>query len=202
MKIINCEQGTEEWFNCRLGKATASNFDKVITSTGKISEQLKKYAYLLASEMLAVEQEETYKNEAMQRGNELEPLALEEYELSSFNPVEKVGFISCGEYGSSPDGLVDDKGLIEIKCPNNTTHTKYLYDNKLPIIYKAQVQGNLFCTERDWCDFVSFNPNFKEQQKLLIVKVYRDEKYIKSLEDGLQQLTELKNNIYEKIKNR
>ena len=141
MKIHNFIQGSDAWLMARLGVATCSEFSKIITSEGKTSTQHKAYALKLASEMLATEQEETFTNKDMERGNELEPEAREAYQESCFCEVEEVGFMSCENWGYSPDGLVDKEGIIEIKCPKQTTHTKYLYEDRLPIEYKAQENG-------------------------------------------------------------
>ena len=91
-------------------------------------------------------------------------------------------------YGYSPDGLVGDDGLVEFKCPNQKTHTKYLYKGVLPTEYKAQVQGGLYVSERKWCDFVSFHPNFIADKKLFLIRVCRDDKFIECLAKGLEKL--------------
>lgn len=200
MQIINCVQGTEEWYKARLGVATASEFSKVITSDGKPSTQLRDYAHQLASELLTVEQDDFYTNIFMERGTELEQEARSKYEEFMLSPVQEVGFVCCGHYGCSPDGLVGKKGQIQFKCPTQKIHAKYLYDNKLPTTYKAQVQGELLCTEREWSDFVSFHPNFIDDKKLFIVRVYRDEGFIKSLKSGLDKLNDLKQEILSKIR--
>ena len=200
MKIIrDIEQGSPEWHQLRLGIPTASNFDKIITSTGELSATLPKYALELASQYLILEPEIGYCNEAMLRGKELEPLARQAYQEAVFEKVEEVAFIRCDDYGYSPDGLVGDDGLIEIKCPNQTTHTKYLLDNKLPIDYKAQVQGGLLASGREWCDFVSFHPNFKDDKKLFIVRVFRDDSFISKLEIALKEVLSKRNEILEKL---
>jgi putative phage-type endonuclease len=201
MEIIkNIEQGSEEWFKMRLGVATASNFSKIVTSTGKLSTTLSAYALDLASQSLLEEQEESYQNEAMRRGNELEPEAKQAYQEATFNSVEEVTFITCGDYGYSPDGLVSEDGLIEIKCPQANTHTKYLCDNKLPTAYIQQVQGGLMVSGRKWCDFVSYHPSFKGDKKLFIVRVERDEEFIKALKAGIDLVIKKRNEILEKLK--
>tara|TARA_R110000868_G_C10948000_1_gene767581 strand:- start:3176 stop:3790 length:615 start_codon:yes stop_codon:yes gene_type:complete len=201
MKIINCEQGTDEWLIARLGKATASCFSKIITSTGTQSQQFQAYAHLLASEVLTGKPEETFKSYAMELGNENEFFARNLYQEQTLSVVQEVGFIDCGEYGCSPDGLVGDKGLIEIKCPLAATHTKYLFKNQLPSEYFHQVQGALYCTGREWCDFVSYNPNFNDDLQLLIVRVERDEKFITALSEGIERITEVKQSILKKVLN-
>jgi putative phage-type endonuclease len=201
MKIIqDISQGTDEWLNLRLGKATASNFSKIVTSTGAESKTLPKYALELASDMLVTEPEESYKSPAMERGNELEPDAREAYQQHTFNIVDEVAFFDCGGYGYSPDGLVGEDGLVEFKCPQATTHTQYLFDGKLPTTYKAQCQGGLMVTGRKWLDFVSYHPNFKDDKKLFIIRVERDEEFIKKLKAGIDKVIELRDQFITKIK--
>lgn len=183
----------------RLGIATASNFDSIITSTGELSKTLPKYALQLASELLITEPEEIYKSFDMMRGNELEPEAREAYQEFTFNYVEQVTFIKCDGYGYSPDGLIGDDGLLEIKCPNQTTHTKYLFENRLPVEYVQQVQGGLFASRRQWCDFVSYHPNFQEDKRLFIKRVYRDEELIKKLEVGIMKAIAMRDEFLGKI---
>ena len=176
MQIIkNIEQGTDEWLKLRLGVATASNFDKIITTAGKESESLKKYALQLATELMLEIPEPTFKNDIMARGNELEALAREAYQEETFNVVEQITMFKsdCSNFGYSPDGLVGNDGLVEIKCPLATTHFKYLIDNKIPSEYWQQVQGGLWVSQRKWIDFISFNSYFKEK-KLFIIRVERD----------------------------
>lgn len=183
MQIIrNIDQGSEEWLKLRLGVATASNFDKIITTTGKESESLKKYALQLATELMLETPEPSFKNDVMARGNELESLARDAYQEQTFKVVEQITMFKsdCGNFGYSPDGLVDDDGLVEIKCPIATTHFKYLLDNKMPTDYWQQVQGGLWVGQRKWIDFVSFNSYFRDK-KLFVIRVERDEEYIAKL---------------------
>lgn len=202
MKILNIEQGTEEWLKVRLGVATCSNFHKIITSTGKESATLTKYAFELAGGKIINEPDEGYKNEAMQRGNDLEPDAREFYEQNQLVSVKQIGMIltDCGNFGYSPDGLVGDNGLIEIKCPEVPNHTKYLHDNCLPTDYIPQVQGGLWISGREWCDFISYHPNFKEDKKIFIKRVYRDNEFIENLKQLCEKLIEKRDKILEKIK--
>lgn len=202
MQIIrDIEQGSEEWLKLRLGVATASNFDKIITATGKESATLSKYALELATQCLLTEPEPSYKNEAMQRGNDLEPIARQAYAEQTLQFVEEITMFKsdCNDFGYSPDGLIGDDGLLEIKCPLATTHAKYLLDNKMPTDYWQQVQGGLWVSGRKWCDFVSFHPNFKEKQ-LFIIRVERDEKYIGELTKLAQKTITMRNEILKQIR--
>ena len=180
MKTLTCEQRSDEWYEARLGVPTSSNFSKIITMTGKPSTQSKNYMYKLAGEKVSKVIEDSYQNAAMARGIELEDEARQMYQIVSGNAVEEVGFcITEGDMicGASPDGLMGDDGLIEIKCPAVHTHVGYLMDNKLPSKYFQQVQGQLLVTGRKYCDFVSYFPGIKP----LIIKVERDEDFLKLL---------------------
>lgn len=182
MKIINCEQGTPEWYAARCGIPTSSCFDKLLCIDGKASKQATKYLYQLAGETIIGVMPESYQNEAMLRGKIMEAEARELYCLITGEEVQEVGFCLADGYGASPDGLVGDKGLLEIKCPNLATHVGYLIDNKLPADYFQQVQGQLFVTGREWCDFMSYYPGLKP----LLIHVKRDEKFIKALRIELE----------------
>jgi hypothetical protein len=201
MQIIrNIDQGSEEWLQLKLGVASASNFDKIITTTGKESESLKKYALQLATELMLETPEPSFKNDVMARGNELEALARETYQEQTFNVVEQITMFKsdCGNFGYSPDGIVGDNGLVEIKCPLATTHFKYLLDNKMPSDYWQQVQGGLWVSQRKWIDFVSFNSYFKNK-KLFIVRVERDEEYIAKLAELANKVILLRDEYLNKL---
>jgi putative phage-type endonuclease len=188
MKILNCIQGSDEWLQARVGVLTASIFADIITPTkGEIAKKIDDVAFNLAVEKITGEREESYTNAAMQRGNDLEPIAREAYEQHKLELVEEVGLMlsDCGNYGYSPDGLIGDDGLIEIKCPLANTHASYLLSNELPSKYKAQVQGGLFVSGRKWCDFVSYHPSFGAKS-LMIVRVERDEEFIQKLHNAIQ----------------
>ena len=203
MKIIReIEQGSDEWHKLRMGVATASNFSKIVTSTGEISKTIDSYALELATEFFLTKPEESYKSAAMERGTELEPEARQVYEENGLISVEQVTFIKsdCGNYGYSPDGLVDEDGLIEIKCPQDTTHLDYIIKNKLPTTYKNQVQGGLMVSGRKWCDFVSYHPNFQEDKKLFIIRVERDEEFISKLKAGIDLVIKKRDKILQQLK--
>lgn len=203
MQIIkDIEQGSDEWLKLRMGVATASNFNKIITATtAKESSTLPKYALELATQHLLDKPEETYKSSAMQRGSDLEPLARQAYQESSLCSVEEIAMFKsdCGNFGYSPDGLIGDDGLIEIKCPLAITHLNYILDGKMPKDYIQQVQCGLWVSERKWCDFVSYHPNFKEQ-KLFIVRVERDEDYISKLSELAKKTISIRDEYLSKLK--
>lgn len=188
MIVLNLEQGSPEWPKARLGVATASNFDKIITPTGKPSTQSDAYALKLVAEWLAGENLDEYGNQWMQRGTELEPQARAFYEFQTGATVEQVGFVLRDDrkVGCSPDGLVLADGLVEIKCPAPHTHVDYLLTGTVPNKYQPQVQGQMMVMERDWCDFLSFHPLMPP----VLTRVGRDEKFIKALNTELEKLLE------------
>jgi len=189
MKVYrDLEQGAESWHRLRAGVATASNFDKLITPTGKPSSQIDAYASQLVAERLMGHTISLEQTHWMQRGSELEAEARAYYELTTGADVEQVGFVAAddGTVGCSPDGLVGDDGLVEIKAPAPHTHVDYLLGGDLPGKYRAQVQGQMWLTARQWCDFVSYHPELPA----LIVRVERDDEYIGELEKAVIQLTE------------
>ena len=187
-QILYCEQGSSEWHKVRLGKITASRFDNVLCK----GQSRQAYLIELAAERLSGIPQESYTNAAMEWGSEQEPFARELYEsLNGDTLIGQVGFIKYDDYiGCSPDGLIGLDGTLEIKCPNTSTHITYILKDKLPSKYIPQIQGGLWITERQWCDFVSFDPRIK--RKIHIIRVERDDKYIKVLEAAVEQFkTEL-----------
>lgn len=205
MIILNCEQRSDEWFEARAGIPTASNFDKIITSTGKKSKSVNSYAYKLAGETLAGREENIYTNDFMERGIELETEALQAYILKSHSLVDTVGLVykdDSKDVSCSPDGLVVENDLfvggVEIKCPAMHTHTEYLYHNKLPTKYVQQVQGSLYVTGLSWWDFVSYHPMLP----LLIVRIYPDEKLHELLKKEVVELNKKVAEIVTEVKKR
>jgi len=186
MKIIDVEQRSLEWHAARLGVPSASNFKNVVTPTGQKSKQVDSYLNRLIADVLTGSPEPHPGTDAMQRGTDLEPEARSYYELIA-GSVEEIGFcIHDDGFGCSPDGLVGEEGLLEIKCPLAHTHVEYLRDGILPSIYIPQVQGQLLVLNRLWCDFLSYHPSMKP----LLIRVYRDEKYIAILHQALRELVE------------
>ena len=196
MRIIECEQLSPEWFQSRIGVPTASNFDKIVTSTGLPSTQRKKYLYQLVGEKLGALPEEGYTNAFMKRGIELEPQAREMY-ARDVAPVVQVGFCLHDEgFGCSPDFLVNEDGMGQIKCPSLAVHVEYLIGQKLPTDYVQQVQGELLVTGRKYNDFLSFYPNLKP----LVVRCYRDEVFISRLRAELLKFIQELNELTEKLR--
>ena len=177
MKIIECEQGGQEWLDARMGKPSSSNFDKILTPENMaISKQREAYLFDLCEERLEVNHE-FYKSRYMQRGNDLEPEARNYYAFLKDIEPQQVGFCTDdnGRYGCSPDFLIGEDGGCEIKCPKLITHRKYRNSNKLPTIYKLQVLGSLLVTGREWWDFMSYFPGSKPYIFRVFAKDYKDE---------------------------
>jgi len=197
MKILDIQQQTPEWYQAKVGIPSSSNFDKIITTKGEPSKQSQKYLYKLAGEFVAGKSEETYQNASMLRGVELEAEARQCYELITGETVKQIGLCIADEgYACSPDGIVGDDGLLEIKCPLAATHVGYLLKNNLPSDYFQQVQGQLLVTGRKWCDFMSYYPGIKP----LIIRVERNEKFITALKVELEIFCNELKEIVNKIK--
>ena len=184
------EQRTEEWFKQRLGKVTASAISNVIakTKTG-VSASRENYSTQLTLERLTGEQAEFYTNAAMEWGTVTEPKARQAYEIYREVFVDEVGFIThpmIEMSGASPDGLVGDDGLVEIKCPESKTQMETLLNQKVPTKYMPQMQWQMACTGRKWCDFVSFDPRMPENLRLFVQRVERNDEYIVMLEQEVR----------------
>ena len=199
MITLDIEQGSEAWFQARAGIPSASNLSKIITTKGEPSKQAEKYMHTLAIEAVTGTKEETYQSAAMARGVEMEAEARALYEMINDVQVEEVGFCFKDErklYGCSPDGLIGDDGLIEIKCPSACTHCEYLLKGKLPSTYFQQVQMQLWVTGRKWCDFVSYFPGVRP----LIVRVEPDLQFFSAMELELEKFCAKLADVVEKIK--
>ena len=188
---IAVEQGTPEWHQLRLGKVTASRVADILarTKTGP-SASRQNYLIELALQRTTGIIAESYSNAAMEWGTQTEPQARVAYEVTTNNFVDQLAFVdhpSIDWFGCSPDGLVSDRGLVEIKCPNSTTHWEYFKFNRPPQKYVIQMQAQMAVTGRDWCDFISFDPRMPERSQLLIVRVDRDEAFIAEMEKQIKQ---------------
>lgn len=181
MEIINCQQNTSEWENCRLGKLTASEA-QAISANGKGLETL---CLKLVAQLLTGKQEKGYFNSDMERGHEMEMEARNAYELETGNTVETVGFCKLDDMtGASPDGMIRDDGLVEIKCFKDTNFLEYMLIGKVDTGYEWQMQMQMYVTNRQWCDYVVYNPNFKKS--LLIKRINRDEVAIEKIKAGIE----------------
>ena len=183
------QQRTDEWFAARLGKVTASRVSDVMarTKTGWGATRANYIAELVA-ERLTGTPAEKFSNAAMQWGTDYEGEARAAYCFHHDADVLEVGFVdhpSIGLTGASPDGLVGDHGLVEIKCPNTATHIDTLLRGTAPGKYVAQMQWQMACTGRIWCDFVSYDPRLPETMRLFVDRVHRDDEVIKQMESDV-----------------
>lgn len=185
MIFHNVEQNSDTWFALRLGKVTASKFGLIMANEGKaFGEPAKRYALQLALERVTGKKSEySFRNDDMERGHEQEPVARMLYETEHFVEVSNGGFFDCGEYGDSPDGLVKQAGIIEIKSVIAPTHYDTLQRRNFDPVYRWQLVGHLDCTGRDWVDFVSYCAEFPEEKQLITHRLWRND-----CEDELKRL--------------
>ena len=188
MNIINCEQGSPEWFAARAGIPTASRFDTVLASGRGGGESKTRRAYMLTliGELLTGEVQEGYTNPHMERGKAMEDDARAAYEFATGNTPELVGFVRNHIAGASPDSLVGSDGLLEIKTKLPHLQLEVLLADEMPSDHVLQVQGQLWVTDREFCDFVSYWPKLP----LFVKRVYRDDASIKRIADGVRQFVE------------
>jgi hypothetical protein len=194
------DQRTDDWFDVRCGKITMSNAQCVMAkakvkkdgteSTAASSEATTRMNYRVRVALEQVtgipDREEAFKTIEMKRGEEREPLAAMHYEIETGNEIEPVKFVYLEglAIGCSPDGLVGKTGMIETKSGNRATHLEYMQRTTVPPEYHWQVQGSLWVCEREWCDFLSFHPDFPPELQLNVLRVWRDDDAIKELVAG------------------
>ncbi|NOV17845.1 exonuclease [Ensifer adhaerens] len=179
-------QGSAEWHALRCGKVTASRVADVIarTKTGWGASRANYAAELIAERLTGVAAE-GFTNAAMQWGTDQEPNARMAYEFMHDVTVEQIAFVvhpDISDAGASPDGLVGDSGMVEIKCPNTATHIDTLVKQAIPAKYITQMLWQMACTGREWCDFVSYDPRLPESMQLFVKRVHRDQDAIDELE--------------------
>jgi len=197
MTYDQIEQGSDEWFAARLGKVTASRIADMMATirSGAPAASRANYEAELIAERLTGQRAEGYTNAAMQHGVETEPEARADYEFCTNQIVQEVGFIPhpvIEMAGASPDGLVGDNGLIEIKCPNTAKHLDTLLTGKVEGKYIKQMQFQMACTGREWCDFVSYDPRLPVELNMKIIRVERDDALIAEIErEAVRFLSEL-----------
>jgi hypothetical protein len=184
MRIITADQGSPEWHQARIGVPSGSRFGDIMAKGTGVTRA--SYLTAIALERITGVREEIKSTYAMEQGTEREPFARASYEARTGEIVDEVGFclhhtLACGV---SPDGLVGNNGMTEYKCPQPKTHLEYLRlePGKCPSAYRWQVQGQLWVAEREWCDFVSYSPDYPANAQLAIRRIYRDEKAIAELE--------------------
>lgn len=176
LQIFNCPQGSAEWLACRLGIPTASMFATVMAKGkgGGDSVTRRKYMYTLIAQRKTGVVEEGFSNQHTERGHEWEPDARNLYAMvADVEPVQ-VGFLRRGEVGASPDSLIGTDGLLEIKTRMQHLQVELLLAGEVPTEHKAQIQGQLWVSGRQWLDFVGYHPGLQ----LFVKRVYRDEAYI------------------------
>lgn len=199
------EQGTKEWLQARAGRVTASRVADIVakTKSGPAASRANYMAQLIC-ERLTGSPVEGFKSAAMQWGTDMEPLARAAYEDRHGVLVVETGFIShptLAMAGASPDGLVGEDGLVEIKCPETATHLDTLLSGSVPGRYQIQMLWQMACTGRAWCDFVSFDPRLPANMQLFVARVDRDENrlaeiskeveaFLGELDQKIQKLTE------------
>lgn len=188
MKIVNCEQGSTEWFDARLGHVTSSDIHRVIKKRKRGDGELQSridYKFEILMERLTRIPAEHFVSKPMEFGKTNEPLARTSYELDKETTVETVGYVlhpTIKMAGCSPDGLLGDDGLVELKVPNSCTHLEYLLTGIPPEEYLAQMMWQMACTGRQWCDFVSYDPRMPQECGLFVRRQYRDDKIIAEME--------------------
>jgi len=199
---INIEQGSDEWHKARLGHITASHISDVMAKGKGKEESVTRYNYkvkLVAERMTGESVSDGYTNAAMEWGIEQEQFACMAYEAHQDTFLTRTGFWlhqTINWLGVSPDRLVGDGGLVEVKCPNTSTHVQYLLNPEVPSKYYNQMQCQLWVTNRAWCDFVSYDPRLPVRKQLLVIRVYRDDKLIALMQEEVHQfLGEVENLI-------
>tara|TARA_R110000850_G_scaffold48836_1_gene120766 strand:- start:510 stop:1118 length:609 start_codon:yes stop_codon:yes gene_type:complete len=185
------DQGTQEWFEARRGKVTASRVADVIAKTKSgWGASRGNYEAQLIAEILTGQVADSFSNSAMEWGTETEPQARAAYEFANDLTVEEIGFMihpKIDQAGASPDGLVGDDGMLEIKCPNTKTHIDTLLNQKVPKKYSTQVQWQMCCAGRAWTDFMSFDPRLPQHLNTFIQRVERDDELIAELEASITE---------------
>lgn len=181
---VRCEQGSDEWFAAKVGVASSSSFDRIVTASGKPSSQADDYLYELIAEYVTGEKKFIKPSYWMERGTNMEPQARAMYELIQGVVVEQVGFVYRNGQkliGCSPDGFPSNIKGLEIKCPAPLNHISYLLQGVCPKQYLPQVQGSMWITGLKKWDFMSFHPDYDS----LIVTIERDPKWMDFLDETL-----------------
>ena len=177
-------QRSPEWYAIRCGKVTASKVNDIMTKvkSGGYGASRDNYMADIICERLTGKPTGGFTSDSMQWGVDNEAAARKEYGNITFNDVTEIGFVEhpvLKMAGCSPDGLVSTDGLIEIKCPNTNTHIDTLLSKKIDKKYNCQMQMQMDCTDRKWCDYVSYDPRLPEGMRIVIIRVNRDEEFLK-----------------------
>lgn len=194
MQIVECDQGSEEWFAARMGIPTSSEFSTVMAKgQGKTRAT---YMRKLAGEILTGKPMDHFGNAHTERGHEMEPEARNTYSFMRDVEPQLVGFIRNGQKGCSPDSLIGNDGMLEIKTKLPHLQIEALELQRVPPEHKAQCQGALWVAEREWMDFVSYWPGLP----LLVVREHRDEEYIKQIAEAVDQFNDELAALVERIR--
>lgn len=208
MLLHECIQGTQRWLELRSGRPTSSEFDKIITPGGAPSKSASGYCNKLLVEVMLGRPLAGVEMPWMKRGKDMEAEAVRYYELLRDVDTVPIGFITTddGRIGASPDRLVGDDGLLEIKCPSDETHSKYLAAHVDALLgaagsgvyeaYKVQCQGQLFVAEREWSDVESYYPGLPEA----LTRVHRDDKFIALMKSALYGFIEMFDTRLDKLR--
>lgn len=186
MKIIDFPQGSTEWLASRSGKVTASRISDVMAKlkNGEAAARRDYRAQIVAEILTGKPQDDGFTNAAMQWGTDTEPFARAAYEAHNGVMIDQCGLVlhpTIERGAASPDGLVGN-GLVEIKCPKTATHLEYLMAGTAPAKYQPQMLWQMACTEREFCDFISFDPRLPQSLQMLVVRFDRDDERIKEIE--------------------
>jgi putative phage-type endonuclease len=197
-------QGSDEWFAQRIGQVTASRLNDVMATlkSGGEAATRKNYRAQIIAERLTGAKADSFTNAAMQWGTDNEPIARANYEVLYGVDVDQVGFVRhplIAKTGASPDGLIGDDGLIEIKCPNTATHIEYLLAGIPPFDYRNQMLWQMECTGRKWCEFVSYDPRMPDDMQLFVVRYMLDEDKMKELRSGVLKFLDEVDEVMEKL---
>lgn len=198
MEIINCEQGSPEWFAARAGLVTASEFQTLLMKGKGGGESLTRKTYMrkLAGEIITGEPMEGFTNVHLERGKVMEAEARDLYAFMTDAEPLQVGFVRSGRKGASPDSLIAGDGGLEIKTKLPHLQIELLEKDEVPAEHVAQVQGGMWVAEREWWDFVSYWPKLP----LFVKRVYRDEAYIKTLSDAVDRFNDELDAMVERIR--
>ena len=184
MPEVIAEQGSSEWLRARLGKPTASMFKDVLPGArGKYLKGRQTYMYDLIGQMLTGELKEQLSTKAIDHGHENEPHAIAEYQLITGNTVRSGGLYLMDKnesIGASPDGLIDDDGGCEVKCFDTKRQIEICL-NGMPAEVMAQIQGNMLVHDRQWWDFIAFDPRINGKSRIYIQRIERDNEYCDNL---------------------
>ena len=201
MRIIECQQGTDEWYRIKAGKVSASRLADMLarTKSGWGASRANYAAELVAERLTGQPYADKFKSPAMERGNEVEASARDAYAFLHDADVKQVGFVlhpTIDFAGCSPDGLVGDDGLVQFKCPNTATHIDTLCGGSIDGRYLKQVQWEMACTGRQWCDFVSFDDRLPEPMQMEVRRIPRDPILIAEFEQAVRVfLAEVENTV-------